>query len=89
MRTNFCRVVVDDFFGGQVALVADQQLVDVLASITVDFLQPLFDVVERLLVCAVVNDDDTVRAAIITRRDRAEPLLAGRVPLKVKSDGIH
>ncbi|MEQ2207986.1 hypothetical protein XENOCAPTIV_022400, partial [Xenoophorus captivus] len=41
--------VVHHLFGGQVALVADQQLVDVLAGVAVDLLQPLLDVVEGLL----------------------------------------
>lgn len=41
--------VVHHLLGGQVALVADQQLVDVLAGVAVDLLQPLLHVVERFL----------------------------------------
>ena len=71
---------VDNLVGGEVALVADEQLVDVLGGVAVDLLQPLLDVAEALLVGAVVDDDDAVRAAVVSGRDGAEPLLAGRVP---------
>ena len=57
--------VIDHFFGGQVALVADEQLVDTLAGITINFLQPLLDVVERFLVGAIVNDNDPVGPSVV------------------------
>lgn len=41
--------VVHDLLGGQVTLVSYEQLVDVLAGIAVDLLQPLLHVVEGLL----------------------------------------
>jgi len=57
--------VVDYFLGGQVALVANQQLVDILTGIPLDLLQPLLHIVERLLVRAIVYDNDAMGAPII------------------------
>jgi len=57
--------VIDDLLGGQVALVAHQQLVDILAGVPLDLLQPLLHIVEGLLVRAIVNDDDAMGAPII------------------------
>ena len=79
--TDLGRVGVDDLLGGKVALVADQQLVDALARVAVNLLQPLLDVVERHLVRDVVHDDDAVGAAVVARRDGTEALLASSIPL--------
>lgn len=49
----------------QVGLVSNQKLVDILAGITVDFLQPLLDVVEGLLVRDIVDDDDAVGSTVV------------------------
>lgn len=57
--------MVDYFLGGQVALVANQQLVDILTGIPLDLLQPLLHIVERLLVRAIVYDNDAMGAPII------------------------
>lgn len=85
--THHSRGGVDHLLRLQVALVAHQQLVHVLAGVALDLLQPLFDVVERLLVGAVVHHDDAVRAPVVRRRYRTEALLAGRVPLCVFGEG--
>ncbi len=47
--TYLGRGVVDDLLGGQIALVADEKLVDILSGVTVDLLEPLLDVREGLL----------------------------------------
>ena len=41
--------VIDDLLCSQVALVTDKKLVHVFTGVTIDFLQPLLDIVERLL----------------------------------------
>lgn len=46
MYAHLGDIVLDDAFARQVTLVADQQLVDTLGSITIDFLQPLLDIGE-------------------------------------------
>ena len=58
--------VVDDLFGRKIAFVSNEQFVDVFAGVTVDLLQPLFDVVERLLVGHIVDNDDAVSSAVVT-----------------------
>ena len=83
----------DDALRREVGLVPHEELVHVLGGVPVDFVQPLLDVVERLGVGDVVNDDDAVRAAVVRGRDRPETLLASRVPdlelyrLAVEFDG--
>ena len=73
---------VDGSLRGEIALVADEQLVDIFRRILVDLLQPLLHVGERSHFGDIVNDDDAVCAAIIRRRDGSETLLSGSVPLK-------
>lgn len=70
----------DGALGLEIGLVAHQQLVHGFVGIPVDFLKPLFDVVEGVLVGDVVNDNDAVSAAIIGRGNGAETLLAGGIP---------
>jgi hypothetical protein len=56
-------------------------------------MQPLPHIPERFFIRHVVDDDDAVRAAVVTARDRAEALLPRRVPdlqldrLAVQLDG--
>lgn len=71
---------VDDTLVEKVGLVADEELVDVLAGVAVDLAQPLLDVVEGLHVGAVKHKDDTLGAAVVAASDGAETLLAGRIP---------
>jgi hypothetical protein len=80
-------VVVDDLLGGQVALVSDEELVDVFAGVAVDLLEPLLDVGEGGLVGDVVDDDDAVRSTVVTGRDGTEALLSGGIP-NLQLDGL-
>ena len=47
--TDLSCSVIDNFFRGHIAFVAHQQLVDTLASVSIDFLKPLFDICEGFL----------------------------------------
>ena len=79
-----------DLLRGQIALVSHEKLVDVLARVSVDLVQPLLYVVERLLICDIVYDDNTVSAPVIATRDGAEALLASGVPnLKLDRLAVH
>jgi len=66
--------------GCEVALVADKQLVDILRCIPINLVQPRLHVFKRLGVGGVINDDDAVRPPVVAAGDRAEALLASRVP---------
>ena len=70
----------NDALGGEIGLVTDEELVDVFGRVTVDFVQPLLDVVEGLLVGDVVDHNDAVGAAVVAGSDGAEALLSSRVP---------
>lgn len=57
--------MIDNLLGGQVALVAHQQLIDIFACVSLDLLQPLLDIVKGLLVRAIVHNNYSVGATIV------------------------
>ena len=69
-----------DPLGRQVGLVTHQELVDVLASVSINLVQPLLHVVEGLVIGNVVYYDDAVSATIIRGGDGTESLLSRSVP---------
>lgn len=74
-------LIVDNLLLSHIALVADQELVDPLGGVPVNFLQPLLDVVERIHVGDIVDDANAMGSAIVRRGDCTESLLASGVPL--------
>ena len=89
VRQLFRLVVGHDLLGGQVALVAHQELSHPLGGVLVDLLDPVLHVVEGLLVGDVVDHDDAVGAPVVGAGDGAEPLLASRVPdLQLRGPGV-
>jgi hypothetical protein len=64
----------------QIGLVTDQELVDILSGISVDFVQPLLYVVKGFLVRNVVNDDDTMGSTVVRGCNGTETLLSGSIP---------
>ena len=60
--------IVHDFLCGQITFVADEQLVNGFTCVSINLLEPLFDVVERLLICHVVHDNDAMCATVITAK---------------------
>merc|ERR1719203_2608376 len=73
-------VIRHDLLRREITLVSNHQSVHIVGCILVDFLHPMLDIVEGLLVCHVINDDDAVGATVVTARDSPEPLLPGSVP---------
>lgn len=71
----------------QIGLVAHKELVDVFASVSVNLVQPLLHVVERLIVCHIVYNNDSVGSAVVRRSDGTETFLSGCVP-DLKLDGL-
>jgi hypothetical protein len=65
ISTHLCYSVFNDLLIRHIGLVAHQQLVDALSRISVDLLQPLLYVVERVHICDIVDDADAVGAAVI------------------------
>mmetsp|Transcript_4228 Transcript_4228/g.9079 ORF Transcript_4228/g.9079 Transcript_4228/m.9079 type:complete len:283 (+) Transcript_4228:522-1370(+) len=66
--------------GGEVALVAHEQLVHILRRVPIDLVQPRLHVLECLRVGRVVDDNDAVGAAVVAARNGTEALLPRRVP---------
>jgi len=74
----------------QVGLVGHEHLGHVIPRVLVDLLEPVGDVIECLLLRAVVNQNDAHRAFVVGLRNRAEAFLAGRVPnLQLYPLAIH
>ena len=82
---NLRSLVLDDFLLYQIALVADEQLVDTFGSVSINLLQPLFDVVKRIVVRHIVDDNDPVCATVVRRRDGSESLLARGLIMSIPS----
>lgn len=77
-------LIIHSFLWCLIILVSHQELVNVITGIAINFLEPLLQIVERFLVCTIVDYNDTMGTSIVTRRDRTEPFLSGCVPLEVK-----
>ena len=65
IHTYLCSSIIHDLFGGQITFVAYQQLIHGFASISIDFLEPLFDVIKGFLVCHVIYNNNSVCASVI------------------------
>jgi hypothetical protein len=79
--TNLGNGVFNSSLVSHIALVADEELVDTLGGISVDFLKPLLDVVERIHICDIVDDADAMSTAVVGRSNGSESFLTGGVPL--------
>lgn len=82
LRSYLGHCVFHNLFVLHIALVTHEQLVDAFGCVAVNFLKPLLDVVERVHVGHIVNDADAMGATVVGRSNRAETLLASRVPLE-------
>lgn len=78
-----CDSVIDDLLISDIALVADEQLVDALGGVAVDLLQPLLHVVEGVHVGNIVDNADAVSATVVGRSDGSETLLTRGIPLLI------
>jgi hypothetical protein len=76
-----CYGVLDHLLVCHIGLVAHQQLVDALGGVSVNFLQPLLHVVERVHVGDIVDDADAVGTAVVRGCDGSEALLTSGIPL--------
>ena len=77
----------NDTFGGKIGFVTDEEFIDIFASISVDFMEPLFYVVEGFVVSHVVDDDDSMCSAVVGGCDCAESFLTSCVP-DLEFDGL-
>lgn len=85
MDAYLCHGVLHHLLVLHITLVADEQLVDTLGGVSVNLLEPLLDVVERVHVSHIVHHANAVGATVVGRRDGAESFLASGVPLENNS----
>jgi hypothetical protein len=55
----------NDALSFKIALVTHEELVDIFAGIPVNFVQPLLDIVEGLVVRDIVDDNDAVGTSVV------------------------
>lgn len=65
MITNLRHSILHDLLILHIALVANKQLVDTLSSVTIDFLQPLFDVVEGVHVRHIIDNTNAMGTTVV------------------------
>jgi hypothetical protein len=82
-ETYLRNCVLHDLLVRHIALVAYKQLVDAICSVSVDLLQPLLDIVERVHVRDIVHNADAVGASVVGRGDSSETFLSSGIPLAV------
>ena len=64
----------------QIDFISDEDFAHILRGKPVYLLHPLTNVLKGVPICHIVDDNNAVGAAIITRCQRAKALLTGRVP---------
>lgn len=70
----------DHTLARQIGLITHQKLVDVLGSVSINLVQPLLYIVEGFLIGDIVDNDNSVGAAIVRRCNGAESFLSGCIP---------
>jgi hypothetical protein len=63
-----------------IALVSNQHTIHILRRILIDLSHPIADVVERVLVGHVVDEQNAHGSSVVGCGNRAESLLSGRIP---------
>ena len=76
-----CSGKIDSLLVLHVRLVADQELVDAFAGVSVYFLKPGFYVFKSVCIGYIVDNNNTMRTTVVRRRDGAEALLTSSIPL--------
>lgn len=66
--------------GLKIGFVSDEEFDNILIAIFINFGKPVFDVLERLSVGDVIDEDDSVGSFVVWGGDGFESLLSGGVP---------
>ena len=73
--------------GLKIGFVTNKKLDNVFVSVLVDFGKPVLNILERLSVSDIVDEDDTMGTLVIRSSDGFKSLLSGGVP-DLKFDGV-
>jgi len=77
----------DHALGRQIGLVAHEELIDIFGSVSVNLVQPLLDIVERLCVSDIIDNDNAVRTTVVGRGDGPKAFLSSGIP-NLELDGL-
>ena len=72
----------------KIDFVTDEKLINIIASITVDFRKPLFNIIKCFSFSAIKNKNNALCTAIIRRSNSSETLLTSSIPLKMRGEII-
>ena len=87
LSEGFCLFSGNLAFVGKVGFVANEKSDNVGAGDVADVGQPARDVVERVAIREIEDEESASRTAVVTASDRAEEFLAGCVP-ELKLDSV-
>lgn len=68
-----------------IGFVSNQQLIYAFTGVSVNLLQPALNIVERIRISDIIDDNDAVSTAIIAAGDSPKTLLSGGIPLVISS----
>ncbi len=71
----------------KIGFVTDKELDDIFVTIFIDFGKPVFDILERLPVGDIINENNSVSTLVVGGSNGFESLLPGGVP-NLKFDGV-
>lgn len=86
-ETYFGNGIFYGFLVHHITFVSHKQFVDAFCCVSIDFLQPLLDIVERVHICYIVDHTNTMSTSVVRRRDGSESFLTSSIPL-VLSDSV-
>ena len=76
-------LVGNNLLGGQIGLITNQKLHNILTGIAVNFMKPGLHIVEGILISNVINDDNSMSTTVVAGSDGSESLLTSSIPLDV------
>ena len=77
------RLIGNNLLGGQISLITNQKLHNILTGITVNFVKPGLHIVEGILISNVINDDNSMSTTVVAGSDSSESLLTSSIPLDI------
>lgn len=84
---GLCSRIVDHLLRCEIRLVTNEQLINILTSVTIDFVQPLLHVIEAFLIRDIIHNNNTMGTTVVTASDCPESFLTGGVP-NLQFDGL-
>ena len=71
----------NNLLSSKISLITNKYLYNILISITINFMEPSLYIVERILICYIVNNNNAMSTTIIRRSNSTETFLTSSIPL--------